>query len=136
MAREIKPNNNYQTKLLKLIPSEIIAGYMAILGIIHSNNANEDIKFITLLVTSIVLLLLVPLYMIKLQKVKKVLQIIVTSISFVVWIYTIECVNQLNGIFNRIGITHPLIGSVIMILWTLVIPIVIKTESKNRGDKK
>ena len=33
MARAIKPDQDYKSKLLKLIPSEIIAAYMVIHGI-------------------------------------------------------------------------------------------------------
>ncbi len=75
MAREIKVNQEYRTRLLKLIPSEIVAAYMVLAGIIPPDRA----KWGTLIV-SIVLLVLVPFYMWRMQNVRHNSQLIVTTI--------------------------------------------------------
>ena len=122
MAREIRVDQNYKDRLLKLIPSEIVAAYMVLAGIIPKDSA----KWGTLVV-SIVLLILVPFYLWKIQNVKITSQILVTAISFVVWLYS------LGGPFEAWGFYESWIGSAILILWTLIIPIVVnpKTQAPN-----
>lgn len=78
MPREIRENQNYRARLLKLIPSEIVAAYMVLAGIIPEDSA----KWGTLIV-SIVLLVLVPFYLSRFQDVKRASQLVVTMISFV-----------------------------------------------------
>ena len=117
MSREIREAQKYKDRLLKLIPSEIIAAYMILSGIIPQNSA----KWGTLIV-SIVLLILVPFYLWKIHNVKHSPQIIVTSISFVVWVYS------LGGPFQFWGVYKSWIGSVILVLWTLIVPIVINPK--------
>jgi len=119
MAREIKKDEEYKKKLLKLIPSEIIAAYLVLEGIIPSSSA----KWGTLIV-SVILLILVPLYLWRNQDVKRAAQIIVTTISFAVWVYTI------GGPFQEWGLYKPFIGSIILVLWTLIIPLVIKPKTQ------
>lgn len=113
MAREIKRENPYLSKLLKLIPTEIVAGYLAIVGFVPK--VHPHAKEI-LLVSSIALLIVVPFLLYKVQQVKKWTQIVYTMIAFVVWIYT------LGGPFEYYGIHDPVIGSVILVFWTLLIP--------------
>jgi hypothetical protein len=119
MAREIKVNQEYRTRLLKLIPSEIVAAYMVLAGIIPPDRA----KWGTLIV-SIVLLVLVPFYMWRMQNVRRNSQLIVTTISFVVWLYS------LGGPFAAWGLYESWIGSVILILWTLIIPVAVNPKSQ------
>ena len=119
MAREIRVDQKYRDRLLKLIPSEIIAAYMVLSGIIPPDRA----KWGTLIV-SIVLLVLVPFYLWKMQNVQRNSQLIVTMISFVVWLYS------LGGPFAAWGLYESWIGSVILILWTLIIPVVVNPKSQ------
>ena len=117
MARQIKPENPYQTKLLKLIPSEIIAAYLIIAGFIPAGYVHSKVL---LTIITAVLLILVPLYLIRLQGVKGPFQIVFTSLSFLVWVYSI------GGPFVFYGIHEAVIGSSILVIWTLLIPLVIK----------
>ena len=119
MAREIREEQNYKDRLLKLIPSEIVAAYMVLAGIIPPDRA----KWGTLIV-SIVLLVLVPFYMWRMQNVRHNSQLIVTTISFVVWLYS------LGGPFAAWGLHESWIGSVILILWTLIIPVAVNPKSQ------
>ncbi len=66
MAREVKVNQDYKSKLLKLIPTEIVAAYMVIEAIIPDNR-----KYIGTLVISVILLIMVPLYLKQVYKVKR-----------------------------------------------------------------
>jgi len=117
MARQIKQENNYQSRLLKLIPSEIIAAYLVIIGFIPPGY--EHSKILLTIVTAI-LLIMVPFYLISFMAVKGPLQIIFTSLSFLVWVYS------MGGPFVYYGIHEAVIGSALLVLWTLLIPLVVK----------
>jgi len=112
MAREVKVNQDYKSKLLKLIPSEIIAAYLVIEGIIP-----EERKYIGTLVLSCILLVLVPLYLKKIYNVRRLGQHIFVMAAFVVWIYS------LGGPFKFWNIWEAWIGSSLLILYTLTIPL-------------
>jgi hypothetical protein len=112
MAREVKTNQDYKSKLLKLIPSEIVAAYLVIEGIIP-----EERKYIGTLVLSAVLLIMVPLYLRKVYKVRRLGQHIFVMLAFVVWVYS------LGGPFRYWNIWEAWIGSSLLILYTLTIPL-------------
>lgn len=124
MARQIRPDQEYKDRLLKLIPSEIVAAYVILAGIIPQDRA----KWGTLIV-SVVLTILVPFYLRKIQNVQLSSQIIVITISFIVWLYS------LGGPFEPWGFYESWIGSVILILWTLIIPLVVKPQSQPPGPQ-
>ena len=116
MSREINPTQPYQDKLVKLIPTEIVGAFLALDGIIKNQIHPAHLRAIVILA----LLALTPLYLWRIGKVTHVLQLIVSTISFGVWV-------------NTIG--QPVIGydatpAIILILWTLIIPLVVtpKTE--------
>ena len=112
MAREVKINQDYKSKLLKLIPSEIIAAYLVIEGIIP-----EERKLIGTLVVSVILLILVPFYLRKIYHVRRLGQHIFVMLAFLVWIYS------LGGPFRYWNIWEAWIGSSLLILYTLCIPL-------------
>ncbi len=112
MAREVKTDQDYKTKLLKLIPSEIVAAYILIGGIIPA-----DYKYWGTLITAIIMLVLIPFYLRRLYDVKRLGQIIYIMIAFVIWIYT------LGEPFRHWGIWQEWIGSALLILYTLTIPL-------------
>ena len=124
MAREIKVDQNYRDRLLKLIPSEIVAAYMVLAGIIPQDYAKWG-----LLIVSVILLVLVPFYLKLFQKVDRILQIIITTISFAVWVYS------LGGPFKEWGIYYAWLSSVILILWTLIVPIFVNPQPQPSGPQ-
>ena len=120
MAREVKVNQDYKSKLLKLIPSEIVAAYVVIEGIIP-----DERKYIGTLVVSMILLALVPLYLRNIYRVRRLGQNIFVMIAFVVWIYS------LGGPFKYWNIWEAWIGSSLLILYTLAIPLFYRPGEKN-----
>ena len=77
-----------------------------------------------IVVVSIVLLLLTPLYLWRVSKVTNGIQIAVTTLSFVVWVYT------LGGPFVVWGIYHSIIASVVLVLWSAIIaPLITPAKS-------
>jgi hypothetical protein len=63
MAREIKTDEKYLGRLLKLIPSEIVAAYLAIQGIVPVDSQKWG-----LLIISLVLFVITPFYLRKIMK--------------------------------------------------------------------
>ena len=125
MPREIRDTQNYYEKLLRLIPSEIVAAYLVIIGIIPPNVP----VWLNVVVTSI-LLLIIPFYLYRALNVKNKLQIITTTIAFIVWVYSFN-----GGIFNSFGLYKPWIASIILVLFTLIMPILIVEKKKNKLTK-
>jgi hypothetical protein len=114
MAREINQYNRYKDRLLKLIPSEIVAAYLVIEGMIPSGETHAPLVS---LIAVLVLLILIPFYLNKTMNVKRTGQIILTMVSFIIWIYS------LGGPFALYGVHIGYVGSVLLVLWTLVIPL-------------
>lgn len=119
MPREIKTVQSYQDRLLKLIPTEIIAAYMALQGVVPAAYA----KWATLAI-GMILLVLTPLYLTRLQGVRRTGQVVMTTIAVVVWLYT------LGGPFQHWGLYQPWIGSALLVLWTLVVPLVVNPQAE------
>jgi len=112
MAREIKPNQDYRGKLLKLIPSEIVAAYMALQGVVPENSAKWGLTIVAIL-----LLLITPFYLRIVEKVKGKPQIVFSTISFIVWLYS------LGGPFRYFDLYQPWIATIVLVLWTMLIPV-------------
>jgi hypothetical protein len=111
MAREIKTTEEYLGRLLKLIPSEIIAVYMAIQGFIPKESAKWGLSIV-----SLVLLIITPFYLKYTQKVEKNAQVFVSTASFLIWVYAI------GGPFVYWNIYQAWIGSALLLIWTTFIP--------------
>ena len=122
MAREIKRDQNYGEKLLRLIPSEIVAAYIVVTSVIPESAVKWGY-----LIVSIILFITVPCYMWRIQKVKNILQLIITTIAFAVWTYSLN-----GGAFKEWGLYKSWIASVILVLWTLIIPIIIPLKKANK----
>ena len=137
MAREVNSTQPYYDKLIKLIPTEIIGAYMVlsnILGYTSGNNQSLSVpdenkmKSILLQIVFFVLVILTPVYLRKISKVKNAMQLVVTTFSFIIWVYT------LGGPFVVWHIYYSLIGSVILVLWSLIIPLFVTPETKPVSD--
>jgi hypothetical protein len=131
MAREVNNTQPYSDKLVKLIPSEIIGAYMVLSNILGYSAGNiqasvipkpvaeSDLKPLLVQIVFFVLLVLTPVYLKKISKVNNVTQLIVTTFSFVIWVYT------LGGPFVVWGIYYSIIGSVVLVLWSLIVPLIV-----------
>ena len=124
MARSIKPDQDYKSKLLKLIPTEIIAAYMAVHGIFQGQIielGGADVTRFVGWTVFFLLLVLTPLYLAKIHDVRGRTQLVLSTLSFVVWVYT------LGGPFQMTGWYQPQIASCILVLWTLIVPLFIES---------
>jgi len=113
--------NAYLDRLYKLIPTEITAAYVAIASLIDPVNNGYDHLWV-LPASYGVLQILVPIYMWRLQGVRDIAQLVVSSISFPIWAANASSILVSQKFSFMSGVTL----GVVLILWTLVIPLVVR----------
>jgi hypothetical protein len=119
MPREVDTMTSFTDKLVKLIPTEIVGAYTVFTGMIEAS-ANADIKRVGLWAVFCLLLLLTPAYLLRVSKVRNGVQLAVASLSFAVWAYA------LGGPFKGLPLYDPLVGSVILGMWSVITPVLVK----------
>jgi hypothetical protein len=109
--------DDYPNRVAKYIPGEIIAAYLSIIGFLESAGP-DDLWLVrpTALVVFLICLALTPIYLARMVKPgqPKRLNMIMSTLAFLVWAYA------LGGWFKYIGIYKPFIGSILLVLFTLV----------------
>lgn len=115
--------DSYLGKVARYIPSEIVAAYLAASGIVMG--ASGDIPKLTWLwVVIAVLGVLTPIWMIFATNVpgkpKAVFQIVVATVAYLVWVFAISGADLFPAWYNSIY------GGLLLILFTLVVPLVEK----------
>jgi hypothetical protein len=111
--------DDYFSKLVKYIPAEIIAAYLAADGITRSAIDDDAGRLETYLwIFLLVGLLVTPVYLWRVVKVRKRLQLILATVAFGAWVFGI------GGAFSFTGWYEPFLGGLVAIAATLLIPIV------------
>lgn len=118
-VKDITQDSDYSDKLLKLIPGEVVAAYITIDGIIPPTVASA--KWVSLAV-AVVLLFAIPLYLTKTLEVENTTQVVFTMLSFLIWLYSLGGPFKLWAAATGVPFHVPFIGSILLILWTLLIP--------------
>ncbi len=77
--------------------------------------------------TFAVLLVLTPVYLRRVGHVTSIGQIVLSTATFVVWVYS------LGGPFVVWGFYYPLMGSVVLVLWALIVPLLMVTPAKAKA---
>ena len=116
--------DEYAQRLYKLIPAELTAAHLAISTIVDSNGSNA---LLYMTIAFLVLLVLLPVYMIRLQGVTNPTQIIISTLSFPVWAVNVSSaliVEYLHFHFHVNVETY--VFGVILILWTTITPVFVK----------
>jgi hypothetical protein len=107
-----REDNRFLTALLKLIPSEVVAVYLFVLGVLPP-------RLVPHLVVAGVLVALTPLYLRFAMGVRSAAQLTVSCISMLIWIYALQ---QGPVRFLAAPWYEPWYGSVALAIWTLVPP--------------
>ena len=116
MSRSIESDrSSFLEVLLKLIPSEVIAVHVFIQGVMPR-------VFWPTFVVFLLLVGITPLYLFWAMGVRSRPQLVVSTLSLVVWIYAL---NQGPFRFMRSPWWEPWYGSVLLALWTLVPPMIL-----------
>jgi hypothetical protein len=119
MGRAIEQENSFLQVLLKLIPSEVIAVFVFIQGVMPR-------QLLPHLVVTLLLVAITPVYLSWAAGVRSRPQLVISTLSLVVWIYAMG-LGPLR--FVRPPFYEPWHGAVALAVWTLVPPIFLA-----RGD--
>ncbi len=115
MPRAISETSTYTDKLVKLIPTEWVGGYVAIKGILDSEHGvTHGVYYATILILAVLL----PLYLRRTLALESWKQIFVTTVSFLIWVFSLG-----GDHVGAISWYEPYQGSVLLILWTLAVPV-------------
>ncbi len=127
MARSINSADNYFSQVLKYIPTEIIMAYVSVEGILRSAykgkaGSLEDLS----LVIAIALTVLTPLWLWRVMGVKSFAQLFLSSLSFILWLFA------MGGPFKYLDWYEPALGSIALLFFTLLAPIITGRLARNR----
>jgi hypothetical protein len=127
MSRTINRADNYMSRVLKNIPSEIVMAYIAIDGVLRTSyNPNvwaERQTLQTLLWgTLVTLTVLTPLWLWRVMGVRRASQLFVSTLSVLVWLFA------LGGPFALLDWYEPAFGAVVLPLYTLIVPIICRSS--------
>ncbi|MGA2614068.1 MAG: hypothetical protein ABSG38_11525 [Spirochaetia bacterium] len=126
MGRSIEQENSFLQVLLKLIPSEVIAVFIFIQGVMPP-------ALLPHLVVALLLVAITPIYLSRASGVTSRPQLIVSTLSLVVWIYAIGT-GPLR--FVRPPYYEPWHGAVALAVWTLVPPIFLTPREEPKGRRR
>ena len=88
---QTNPTEQYAEKVIKLIPTEVIAAYISLAGLISLVKI-ENLVTPLYFINFIVCLIVTPLYLRKLSTPKKnnTIHLIISTVAFIVWAYNIS----------------------------------------------
>lgn len=121
--------DDYFSKLLKYIPTEIVGGWIAITGLIKS--ASGIPTTVILWILFIIFIVITAAYILRQtsepKKPPAVKQTTISTLAFVVWVFA------LGEPFSSLSFYNPVYGSMLLILYNLIIPLVnpVETKAKN-----
>jgi len=127
MARTVKSADDYMSRVLKHIPSEIVMAYIAIDGVLRSSynpNVWSDRQMLEKLLwgTLAILTFLTPLWLWRVMGVRRLIQLLISTISVPVWLFA------LGGPFKLQAWYEPAFGAIVLPLYTLILPIIIRSD--------
>ncbi len=123
MGREIEQENTFLQVLLKLIPSEVIAVFIFIQGVMPR-------LLLPHLIVAVLLVAMTPLDLARAAGVRSRSQLVVSTLSLVVWIYAMGI-----GPFRFLHAPYyePWHGAVALAVWTLVPPMFLTRSADKDG---
>lgn len=127
MTRTIKSADDYLSRVLKHIPSEIVMAYVAIDGILRTSynpNILSERQTLQMLlwITLCVLTVLTPLWLLRVMGVRRPSQLFISTLSIPVWLFA------LGGPFALLDWYEPAFGAIVLPLYTLIIPIITRAR--------
>jgi hypothetical protein len=126
MPRAVGAQNTFLQALLKLIPSEIIAVYLFVQGIVPK-------LLVPHLIVAGVLVAITPAYLRWATGVRSRAQLAISTLSVLVWIYAMGA-GPLQ--FVRPPYYESWHGAVLLAIWTLVPPMVLTQTAASRAARR
>jgi hypothetical protein len=123
MTRTINTADDYMSRVLKNIPSEIVMAYIAIDGVLRTSynpNVWTDRETLRMLlwITLGTLTILTPLWLWRVMRVRRTSQLFISTLSVPVWLFA------LGGPFSLLDWYEPAFGAIVLPLYTLIVPII------------
>jgi hypothetical protein len=115
LSKRLQPDD-FQGRLLKYIPTEVIAVYVLLDGMLRSAAPGLPIPVIRWVVF-FALLAGTWLYLRRVEKVSKLQQLLISTVAFAVWVFS------LGGPFSAFTWYSPVYGAILLPLYTFSIPI-------------
>jgi hypothetical protein len=109
-------SDDYRSRLVKYIPAEVIAVYVTLAGILAAD-PDAPQRQALFWVVFIVLLLLTPVYLSRVEGVKKNEQLVISTASFFVWVFAI------GGPFAGLAWYDAIYGALALPLFTFAVPL-------------
>ena len=115
--RNIQPYkaDNYSIRLMKYIPSEVIALYLALEGVLKSSNQTYPSLHWAIFIFGIIV---TSLYLWRIQRVSKKTQLLISTLAYCIWVFA------LGGPFNTLSWYQPIYGALLLPSFTFLIPII------------
>ena len=117
--------DDYFSKLIKYIPTEVVGGWIAITGLIKSADGipTNTILWILLVIFTVMTAVYIFQQTSEPKKPPAVKQTIISTIAFIVWVFA------LGEPFNSLSFYKPVYGSTLLILYNLLIPLINPVEN-------
>ena len=117
--RAITEASSYTDRILKLVPAEFVAAYLAIHNAIASTEMDEGRQFEVSLASSLLLLAILPFYSDRILGIRSKRQNVAAAISFMIWVIS------LGGVLESFAWYLPVYSTIAIIIWTLAAPLLV-----------
>lgn len=116
------PEDDYRDRLIKLIPSEVVALYLFLTGVVAGANPKTIPQGQTMTAIFLAMLALTPPYLIRVAGVSSRVQVGVSTVAFVVWAFSIG--GPFPYLMKQIGVSYqPIYGTIVLAIYTFAVPI-------------
>lgn len=127
MTRTINTADDYMSRVLKHIPSEIVMVYITVDGVLRTSYnpnvwAEREMLQTLLWIVLGVLTVLTPFWLNRVMRVKRPEQLFISTLSVPVWLFA------LGGPFALQDWYQPAFGAIVLPFYTLIIPIISRSR--------
>lgn len=117
----------YVSKLIKLIPAEIIGVYLSVFNLIGMEGESGPSRDTLHLIVFGLILVITPFYLKRVAKIKENRQIVFCVFAFVIWVFT------LGGPIENLAVgpySVKFLGAIFLPIYTLLIPLFYDTQTE------
>jgi phosphoglycerol transferase MdoB-like AlkP superfamily enzyme len=129
---KVQPTDSYFTKIVKYIPTEVIAGYVTLSGFILGGSDNQQQQLLYFWVVFTALLVLTPLYLYaatsESSKKSSLRHPVAGVLAFAAWAFAS------GGPFMQFQWYDRTMGSIVLVLVCLCLPLVDQTLPSKSGN--
>jgi hypothetical protein len=113
--------DGYAARIIKLIPSEVVAVYLFLAGIITAGRPRVEDRGPLLAVVFVFLLIGTWAYLARVVGVSSRLQLAVSTVAFAVWVFSLG--GPFPYLMSAVGMVYdPLHGAILLPLYTFLVP--------------